>query len=117
MSLPLHPDHLAASYDMLRTMPPFNRWKMPPSDEVMFVVNRSIKNRGTYFWDGRRHVITVSSHYHKRTMSLVETMAHEMVHLVEEKAGGARQDVQHSAKFMRMAKQVCRVHGFDEAVF
>lgn len=113
----LHPDHLAATYDLLSIMPPFDKWNLPPSDDVMFIVNRSKENRGDYHWNGERHVIRISSRYNKRTQALIETMAHEMVHLFEEEAGFARPNVQHSKAFMKLAKRVCKAHGFDEAVF
>ena len=117
MSLPLHPDHLVAVYDMLSAMPPFDKWKLPHSDEVMFIVCRSKANRGDYHWNGERHVIRVSSLYNKRLQALVEVMAHEMIHLHEEEAGLSRPGVQHSTTFQKLAKRVCKIHGFDEATF
>lgn len=117
MSLSLTPDALAACYDFLAETPPFNKWNLPPSDEVMFIVCRSKENRGDYHWNGERHVIRISSRYAKRTHALVETMAHEMIHLFEEEAGFSKPNVQHSKAFQKLAKRVCKIHGFDEAVF
>lgn len=117
MSLTLTPEILSAAYDYLAGTEPFNKWNLPPSDEVLFVVNRSRKYYGDYHWDGDRHVIRISSHFNRRTDTLMRTCAHEICHLVEEHAGFSRSDVQHSMAFQKLAKQVCKAHGFDEAVF
>ena len=117
MTLPLNPETIAACYDFLAETPPFNRWNLPPAEDVKFVVTRSIINRGTYQWDGARHIITISAANNKRTQALVETLAHELVHLHEQQNGFARADVNHSKAFLKCAAQVCKVHGFDEAVF
>ena len=117
MTLPLNPETIAACYDFLAETPPFNRWNLPPAEDVTFRISRSISTRGTYIWDGKRHIITISAVNTKRTQALVETLSHEMVHLHEEQNGFARSDVQHSKAFLKCASQVCKVHGFDEAVF
>lgn len=117
MSLSLTPDALAACYDFLAETPPFNKWNLPHSDEVMFIVNRSQKYYGDYHWNGERHVIRISSHFNRRADTLLRTTAHEMIHLFEEQAGFSKPNVQHSKAFQKLAKRVCKIHGFDEAVF
>ena len=117
MTLPLNPETIAACYDFLAETPPFNKWNLPPAEDVVFRVYKSVQNRGEYLWDGEKHIIWISAHNTKRTMALVETMAHEMVHLHERQNGFATSGVVYSKAFLKCAAQVCKVHGFDEAVF
>lgn len=110
-------DALANCYDFLAETKPFVRLGLPPSDEILFVITRHRDRRGDYYWDGKRHVIRISSVNVKRTDGLVRTMAHEMLHLAEEHNGLSKRNVEHSKTFLKLAKQVCRIHGFDEAEF
>jgi hypothetical protein len=115
--LHLTPEMLEASYELLRTTPPFRRWKLPEADDVIFRVIRSEEVRGTFELVKGRMVISISAKCVGNLHSLNATMAHEMVHLYEDTVHNARNDVMHSATFKRLAKQVCRHHGFDELLF
>lgn len=120
IGLPLTPETMAASYDYLATTPPFREWSLPDSDEVKFKVGRSVRDYGSYRWDGKQHTVTMSANMTGHTMTLLRYMAHEMIHLhleetgMESRTGG--QDT-HNVWFRKFAKEVCRVHGFDPKAF
>lgn len=118
MTLPLTSDTLAAAYDFLRATPPFNRWNMPAGENVVFKVIRSASLRGRYYFvpARRRHCIEVSSASIGHTHSLVEVMAHEMIHLHEEQVGAVTR-AQHNAAYRKWAARVCAIHGFDPKLF
>lgn len=120
MSLPLTSETLAAAYDYLRTTPPFSRWNLPEAEDVKFIVGRSRDCFAHYQWDGVRHTITVSSNAVAHTSTLINSLAHECIHLhlwatkQESKRSGPRH---HNAAFRRYAAQVCKIHGFDPKAF
>jgi hypothetical protein len=120
MTLPLTPETLAASYEYLRTTPPFSKWNLPDAEDVKFSVGKALDCFAHYQWDGTRHTITVSSRATGYTMTLITSMSHEMVHLhlwetkQESKRSGPRH---HNAAFKRYAAQVCKYHGFDPKAF
>ncbi len=119
MALPLTPETLAAAYDLLCTTPPFNKWNLPDHEDVTFKVTKS----KDYIAACRRsdkgnYLIEVSSSYVGRTAYLLETMAHEMIHVHEVGTGickSGRSD--HGVSFKKFAGQVCEIHGFDPKVF
>lgn len=115
MTLPLTRDVLAAAYDFLAATEPFCRWNLPDSDDVVFRVVRDPAIRGKYQWHGR-HVISISGRSIGHTISLMETMAHEIVHLHEE-AAGMSGPAEHGAAYGKLAAAVCKVHGFDPKLF
>lgn len=114
--LVLSPDVLAAAYEYLKTTDPFRKWNLPEPDDVRF---RVIRDRAVYGWhrrDGKQHTIAISSAMIGHTTTLLETMAHELVHVHEEIVCPPRKS-EHSAAFRKWAEQVCRVHGFDARRF
>ena len=110
---------LAACYDFLNLTPPFASWGLPDSDDVLFKVGKFRTHFAHYQWDGRRHTITVSTNAVGHTHTLIEKMAHEMVHLRLEMLGlddrGTKDT--HSVAFRRLAAIVTREHGFDPKAF
>lgn len=120
MTLPLTKEMLATAYDFLASTPPFNRWNLPDSEDVVFNVGKALDCFAHYQWDGTRHTITVSSRAVAHTITLVNAMAHEIVHLhlfatnQESLRSGPRH---HNAAFKRYAAQVCKHHGFDPKAF
>lgn len=120
MCLTLTPDILRASYDYLCATLPFSRWNMPDVDEIVFkVVNsRKFHGRALYYTNQRKpaYEIEISRHFIGRTYSLMEVMAHEMIHVYQretrmEKGG------EHNAAFNKLAARVCKQHGFDPKTF
>ena len=117
MALVLTPKILEAAYEFLRASPPFHRWKLPSGASIRFSVVRDPSLRGFYrrHNDGRAE-IAISARVTGHTDTLIETMAHEMIHLYQNIHGAAR-DGQHNANWKRAAGRVCKIHGFDQKAF
>lgn len=121
MTLPLSPEMLEAAYEYLRTTPPFSRWNMPEGEDVKFTVASFRRLEfGRYQWDGKQHTINMSAKAIGYSGTLLEKMAHEMIHLHLEETGmeSRRGDTDtHNAAFRKFAAQVCKTHGFDPKAF
>lgn len=117
MTLPLDPEMLAAAYDYLCTTPPFREWNMPHSEDVKFVVVKSKTDAGWHKIENGVDIIGVSSANIGRTLSLMELLAHEMVHVHQRAVGTETPQVKHNRAFNMMAAQVCKFHGFDPKLF
>lgn len=115
MTVKLTPAVLARAYSLLSETPPFARWKLPPAESVKFRVTRAKGLAGYYDFIGGQHIIGVSSRSVGYLPALLATVAHEMVHLHLRLAG--RGNVQHGPAFQRLAKSVCKRHGFDPKEF
>ena len=114
MSLPLTPALMESTYAWLLLTPPFSRWGMPECNTVQFIVTRSRKAHADHLLICGAHSIRMSSHSIKRTFALIETMAHEMVHIVCDRAGVKGE---HGPAFRKRAALVCKHHGFDPGLF
>ena len=114
VTLPLTKDLLRGAYDFLRMTPPFKKWKLPPGEIVKFVVTRSPTVQGDHILVKGVHTIRVSCKKVGATSTLMELMAHEMVHVKCDRDGVKSE---HGADFKRAARLVCKYHGFDEASF
>ena len=110
MSLPLTPHMLAAAYDFLRECPPFKGWKLPDSDAVQFHVTRHRDRYADHNTVRTEHVIRVSSYHTKTTDSLMQAIAHELIHA---RQAQTHDRGIHGPSFRRAAVQVCRAHGWD----
>ena len=88
----LTPELLAAAYEMLRATAPFNRWHLPPSADVRFKISATLREYGrcnTDWFTGefaktRRFTISVSKKSVQTPERLLRTMAHEMIHILQE---------------------------------
>jgi hypothetical protein len=116
MNLRLTPAMLEATYELLRLTKPFKQWKLPHADDVEFHVTRHADRRGDCVDAGHAHVIRISETQHDTLVDLIETMAHEMVHLRLDIIR-PKDKATHGVWFKRLAKQVCRHQGFEEATF
>jgi SprT-like family len=116
MKLAITPAMLEATYELLRTTPPFKGWKLPPAEEVAFLILRTKRQFADHTCENGGHIIRVSQTRHKTIRTLIETMAHEMVHMRETQLG-VRKDIAHGAEFKKLAKIVCSYHGFDPGTF
>jgi hypothetical protein len=114
----LTPHIMEATYELLRAVPPFKGWRLPPGENVRFVVTASSTKAGTYTYsvDKPGHEIQISFRLVRQFSTLLPTMAHEMCHM-RERLLGTRHDIQHSAAFKKAAAVTCRVHGWDEGMF
>jgi hypothetical protein len=117
MRLTLTPEMLEGAYELLRTTAPFKSWHLPDGETVSFQVTGSRKTSGLHFYERGQHAICVSQNNHRTLRTLLEVVAHEMVHMYETKLGLARSDVEHSTRFKELAKRVCAYHGFDPGTF
>lgn len=113
MTLPLTPERLQLAYEYLSACPPFDKWNMPDGDDIDFKVGRSRGEFGCY-QQKAKHTVIISSHLIGRTAALLETMAHEMIHIHQDRTG---MPLTHDLAFKRMAARVCTVHGFDPKPF
>lgn len=119
MTLPLTPRILAGAYEYLRTTPPFLRWKLPPAEEVEFHVlqTKLLEADHTVYERTDEHVIRVSAGKIGFTSNLMPAMAHEMIHARQVISKTETPNTTHNAEFHRLAKLVCRYHGWDYKLF
>ena len=117
MTLVITSETMAAAYSYLQTTPPFCGWNLPDADDVRFVVIRSKTDAGWHKIVDGTHVIAASSATIGRTLSLIELMAHEMVHMHQREVGTETPGVMHNKAFHLLGARVCKVHGFDPKLF
>ena len=117
--LQLTPEILEGAYEFLKTTPPFNRWKLADCDDVVFKVSKQKKEFAHYQWLNHTHTITVSMCLNGYTLTLLQNMAHEMIHmyLEERNMDGFGNIDTHNTMFKKLAAQVCKYHGFDPKAF
>ena len=114
MVLPLTKEMLASCYAYLATCEPFLKWNLPDSEDVTFKVSKSKSHFAQYIWDGT-HCIEVSSACVGYTSTLMETMAHEIIHLHLRLTGMESRST--NPAFRKLAARVCGYHGFDPKGF
>lgn len=117
MSLVLTRDALRAAYNYLNETDPFRRWNLPDGEDVEFVVTRSRTDAGWHKIVNSRDIIAASAGCIGRTQSLMELMAHEMVHLHQRRIGTETPGSTHNRAFHMLSRQVCKIHGFDPKLF
>ena len=108
----------AAAYEYLRPTPPFKRWKLPHADEVAFSVIKHARNAADHCIDRKQHSIRVAHNNIHDTNSLIEVIAHEMIHAYQDgvlKTGSSK--VHHNKEFVRLATRVCKIHGWNLRFF
>jgi hypothetical protein len=118
--LHLTPEALENAYEYLRSTLPFRRMNLPHADEMMFRVmgarDRFGHFKGRIKDNSDLNEIALSQAKVRSTAMLMETMAHEMIHLHQHEKGSCTRGV-HNAHFRRTAARVCRIHGFDPDTF
>lgn len=114
MTLRLTPDMLAAGYDFLRATDPFRRWKLPEADDLGFHVVRHGSLSADFGVEKGIPFIRISEASNGHTVTLLSSIAHEMIHLRQYLTGDREL---HGQRFRRAAAQVCTVHGFDPKTF
>jgi hypothetical protein len=100
-----------AAYELLRTTPPFKGWRLPESDDVEFILTPLKDALADHCYDGITHTIRICLIRHTHLSTLLISLAHEMVHIVD------RGKAAHGASFKRRAAAVCRQHGWDLGAF
>lgn len=115
--LHITPLMMERSYLLLLAAPPFNKLKMPDVDEIEFhAVHMKGKDDADYRWNGSRHQIRVNIKRHKTYLHLLESMAHEMIHMYQEEAC-LNDRRSHGPMFRKLKMAVCRHHLFDPGQF
>ena len=115
MTLKLTPEVLRGAYTYLTETEPFCKWNLPDPEEMFFKVDRHQSRYGCAVGDEKgHHMICVSSVFVGQTLSLMETVAHEMVHIHQAQA---KMTMDHGLAFRKFAAHVCKVHGFDPKLF
>ena len=123
MTLPLTPHALAAAYEYLRTTPPFKGWKLPEADAIVFKVARDSPCHGfhqrhtKYLSQGSEHCIGVSETSVGHTDTLFRVLGHEMIHMWQSITRAQTAGTVHNAEFRRIARLVCKTHGWDAKHF
>lgn len=105
----LTPAMLESAYEWLRTTAPFRAWKLPHADDLVFKVTLH-RDRGGHFRDSIPPEIAISANGIDAYQHLHEAMAHEMIHFYLDRRGTC--DL-HGPNFQKVAKRVCKYHGFD----
>lgn len=116
--LRLTPEMLEGAYEYLRASPPFCRWNLPEADHISFRV-MGTRDRFGHFRGRHKKAsgaddfseIAISAGMVRSSDLLIATMAHEMIHLYQDETGTARGH--HNPAFLKLAKRVCDIHGFD----
>ena len=98
----------------LTQCPPFDKWEMPHEFRIKISVSRSNRACGSY--DNDPHRITISKEQCKNLCDVLETMAHEMVHLKLEIDGDPGHS-EHGGKFYETMDTVCDIFGWKKERF
>lgn len=117
MRLHPHPDNCRAAYDYLKTWQPYKGMRLPPSEEIEF---RCEPMKALCGWYSRTaagvHVLAFATNFIATHPVLLRYVAHEMIHL-HQAIKGTENKSQHNAEFLRVARRVCDIHGFDPKNF
>lgn len=105
-----------AAYDFMRTMPPFCNYKLPKGDEIEFRIVNSHRMHGWHKRVNGKDIFAISHNCIGHVNSLVFYVSHEMIHLLQAERGTCNKSA-HNAEFHKIAKEVCRLNGFDYLVF
>lgn len=109
---PITPDMVEGAYVYLLTTLPFRRWKLPHPDKIIFRIMVTRERYGHWFaYVNADEVgeLAVSQGMIGHTCMLTRVVAHEMVHIEQERRGHRDK---HGEHFQRLAKLVCRHHGW-----
>ena len=110
----LSEDDIEDAYEFLRHRHPYNKWDLPLPLKIRFKVTHSRMSMGEY--DVDPHKIMVSCRQIHNYTELLETVAHEMVHLACEIKDHCFHP-EHDKNFKRLARQVCTAFGWKLETF
>lgn len=97
-------------YSLLRSMPPFNQWNLPPAHKIKFKVCHKSDLLG--HMDVKPFRINIGTKHQEHFESVLTTMAHEMVHL-SLYIDGCPSYNQHRKSFRLKTAQIGDIYGFD----
>ena len=98
-----------AVYNMLRHLPPFNKYELPRPSEIEFVIVHDPELYGSYCPEP--HCITISTAKQSHLQTLQQTIAHEMVHLILY-LQGKRYEL-HNKNFYKLTHEVANLYGWE----
>ena len=101
-------------YHMLQLTSAMSTWKMPSSEIVDFIVQTKLDG-DTYAWveaDGDGYILKISKSQNQTLTRLIETIAHEMVHISRHKSGDGKW-AEHDGKFLKMAEHLNKHLGLE----
>jgi predicted SprT family Zn-dependent metalloprotease len=107
----INEDALRATYVFLRSVEPFNTWKLPPPSKVEFEVTGSTDVMGEF--DCEPLVIRLSDARQSTVENLLRTTAHELVHMKFYLEGKANYH-HHDQSFRNHMKQINILMGWDK---
>jgi len=99
-----------AIYIMLRKLPPFNKWELPPASKIKFKVIQDYKFMGEL--DVKPYRMKFGSNHQEHFETIVTTIAHEMIHLSLYLEGVPSYNI-HTRKFKEKAHEIGVLFGFD----
>jgi hypothetical protein len=111
----LNPEIVRHAYASLSCAYPFTKWSMPLPEEVDFQIIYDVDALGTYQLDTGgdfEHIITISSARCAFYMTMLSTLAHEMVHCSFHRQKGDKW-LHHGIEFRRRCKLVGNSLGLD----
>lgn len=123
MSFPLTPLLIVSMYRMLRDCPPFTSWRLPDADDIEFRTSRRKDAAGEHIEKtpptrGAKYTIMVSTEKNGHLDTILQTLAHEMIHLAQAVAKVPRRYEAHDNQdFVTRARKVCAVMGWDRRAF
>jgi hypothetical protein len=114
MRLRLTPAIVGLHYEALIHTPPFDKWNLPPAEDITFKVFRKPLHYGYYTRDKRSFTGLVIGIGPKvgHLSTLHGTLGHEIIHLHLDRLGWGG-GVEHNSAFRKLAAQVAKIQGFD----
>lgn len=104
--IPVTADSIRSVYVLLQSLPPFNRWGLPPSTKLTFYVVPFKSEHAEY--DPNKKTIRVSTARVSTFLSLLQAVAHEMCHVRQDVSNRYPVKNVHNEEFKRYARQVCK---------
>lgn len=119
MTLALTPHRIASVYECLTAFPPYSRMRLPAPPSIEFRVSKASRHDALYNRYSRtdKPIMEISERRVGHFDTLAVCVAHEMIHLYQDKANTETPGVQHNAEFVSIAGRVCRTFGWDPLQF
>lgn len=103
------PTLLKNCYTLLTSSAVFSRKRLPTAEQVIFKVSHDLSRYGSYRYDGS-HTITISGARCGHLITVMKTMAHEIIHLSRYRTDDW---AKHDTVFKQEAIRVATEFGFD----
>ena len=118
--LKITPGIVRGAYEFLTLTEPFVKWNLPNAEDVQFRVGKPNDNSQAwheYDPNNGRHEIGVSVKVISLTDTLLQAVAHEMIHMHQALTKTYTGKVMHNKAFVKWAEKVCTAHGWDAKLF